>query len=210
MIEIIPGIQEDSFLKIEEKIHLVEPYASWIHLDITDKTLTTSESFRDPEPFKNLKTKLNFEVHLMVADPVKVAKSWHEAGFKRLIAHVEGNDPRDFIEECNNLGVETGLAIDGPTPLEEIEPFLEEIDQVLVMMYKAGPSGQKFQTENLEKIRFIRENYPVVPIEVDGGINQETARWVKESGATRLVSTSFLFWQNGDHVGEAIEVLKNA
>lgn len=210
MIEIIPGIQEDSFSKIEEKIHLVEPYVDWVQIDITDKTLTSNESFRDPEPFKNLKTKLNFEVHLMVSDPVKATKSWYETGFKRLIAHVECNDPRDFIKECKSLGVEVSLAIDGPTPLEVIEPFLEGIDQVLVMMYKAGPSGQKFQTENLEKVKFIHENYPDLLIEVDGGINQETARWVKEAGATRLVSTSFLFWQNNGRIKEAIEDLKNA
>src|SRR3990172_4166349 len=99
MIEIIPGIQEDSFAKIEEKIRMVEPYVSWVQIDVTDKTLTDNESFRDPRPFKNLKTGLNLEVHLMVASPLKMAKDWVDAGFKRLIAHVESNDSREFVEK---------------------------------------------------------------------------------------------------------------
>lgn len=208
MIEVIPGILEDSFAKIEEKIRLVEPYVEWVQIDIADGALTDKASFRDPQPFKNLETHLNLELHLMVVDPLKVAKDWVGAGFKRLIAHVESNDSREFIDEVKILGAEVGLAIDGPTSIEVIEPFLEETDQVTVMMIKAGKSGQKLQEENLEKIRFIHQNFPELPIEVDGGINDQTAKLVKDAGATRLISTSFLFWQNVDNLKEAIEFLK--
>lgn len=145
----------------------------------------------------------------MLADPLKVAKDWVDAGFKRVIAHVESRNPREFIEEVKVSGAQVGLALDAPTDLETIEPFLEEIDQILVMMYKAGRSGQTFQAENLEKVKTIHGNLPDLPIEVDGGINAQTAHWVKEAGATRLVSTSFLFWENNKHIGEAIEILKN-
>lgn len=208
MIEILPGIQEESFAKICQKIRLVEPYVNWVQIDVTDKTLTENESFRDPKPFKNLKTRVNFEVHLMFDDPLKVVPDWAEAGFKRLIGHVESQDPGGFVRWVRERGLEVGLALDGPTPVGEIVPYLPQVDQVLVMMYKAGPSGQKFQKENLKKIKFIHQNFPNLPIEVDGGINGETAKMVKEAGASRLVSTSFLFWQNRDHLEEAIEILK--
>ena len=208
MIEIIPGIQEDNFSKIEEKIRLVEPYVNWVQIDVTDKTLTDNESFRDPRPFKKLKTKLNFEVHMMFADPLAAVENWVKAGFGRLIAHVEIRDPQEFIDKVKALGVEVGLALDGPTELAKISPFLSQIDQVTIMMYKAGRSGQKFQEENLEKIRFIHQKFPNLSIEVDGGINAETAKLVKKAGAERLISTSFLFWQNRDNIKEAIKLLK--
>lgn len=209
MIEIIPGIQEDAFPKIETKIQLVESQVDWVQIDVTDNTLTENESYRDPRPFKDLQTRLNFEAHLMVKDPVSIAKEWVDAGFRRLIAHVECENPQGFIDATKELEVEVGLALDGPTNVVEIVPYLDELDQVLVMMYKAGPSGQKFQVENLEKIKFLHRSWPNVPIEVDGGINQETASYVKKAGATRLVSTSFIFWQNQD-IGAAIEALRNA
>ncbi len=210
MIEIIPGIQEDNFSKIEEKIRLVEPYVSWVQIDVTDKTLTDNESFRDPRPFKGLKTNLNFEIHFMFAEPILVVQDWANAGFKRLIAHVESKNPQGFIDGAKKLGLEVGLALDGPTPVEKIAPFLDQLDQITIMMYKAGRSGQKFQEENLEKIRAIHQQYPQLPIEVDGGINDQTAGLVKEAGATRLISTSFLFWQNKDNIEEAIKILKGA
>lgn len=209
MIEIIPGIQEDSFSKIEEKIRQVEPYVSWVQIDVCDKTLTDNESFRDPTPFKSLKSKLNLEVHLMFTHPLGVVEAWVKAGFKRLIGHVEIQNPQEFIGKGKAQGVEIGLVLDGPTEVSKIVPFLSKIDQVTIMMYKAGRSGQKFQKENLEKIKFIHQNWPNLPIEVDGGINAETAKLVKEAGATRLISTSFLFWQNRENLGQAIEILKS-
>jgi len=89
-----------------------------------------------------------------------------------------------------------------------IEPYLAEIDCVLVMMYKAGASGQTFQPSHIPKIRKIHEEYRQLPIEVDGGISKETASLVISAGARRLVSTSYLFWKNADRIAEAIEELK--
>lgn len=210
MIEIIPGIQEDNFEKIEEKIRLVEPYVDWVHFDVTNHTLTSNGSFHDPRPFKNFKTTVQLEIHLMFSDPISVIDDWAEVGFKRLIAHVESENPQKFIKKTKAKGLEVGLALDGPTAVEKITPFLSQIDQVTIMMIKAGPSGQKFHPEYSDKIRFIHKNWPNLPIEVDGGINPETARPVKEAGATRLASTSFIFWQNNGRIKEAIEELKNA
>lgn len=210
MIEIFPGVLEDSFSKIEEKIRMVEPYVDWLHFDVTDNTLTESASFHDPSPFKTLKTKLNLEIHLMFLDPSAVVQDWADAGFKRLIAHVESENPQKFIKKTKAKGLEVGLALDGPTGVERMAPFLSQINQVTIMMIKAGKSGQKFMEENLEKVRLIRQKWPNLPIEVDGGINPETARLVKEAGATRLASTSYIFWKNKGRIKEAIEELKNA
>lgn len=210
MIEIYPGVLEDSFSKIEEKIRMIESYAEWLHFDIADKTFSESNSFQDPAPFKTLKTKPNLEIHLMVADPAAVVQDWVGAGFKRLIAHVESNNPQDFIEKVKEARVEVGLALDGFTEVEKIEPFLSQINQVTIMMIKAGKSGQKFMEENLDKIRRIHQKYPNLPIEIDGGVNPQTAKLAKDAGATRFISTSYIFWQNSGRIKEAIEELKNA
>lgn len=209
MIEIFPGVLEDSFSKIEEKIRMVEPYTDWLHFDVADNTFTESGSFHDPSPFKSLKTKLNLEIHLMLLDPIAVVKDWVDAGFKRLIAHVESHDSQGFINQVKKVGAEVGLALDGFTEVEKMSPFLSQIDQVTVMMIKAGKSGQKFMEENLDKIRWIHQKWPDLPIEIDGGVNLQTAKLAKDAGATRFVSTSYIFWQNSGRIKEAIEELRN-
>lgn len=209
MIDVIPGIgiAEKSWSEIEEKLHLVEPLVSLVQIDIADGTLVPRETVHD---FSNYAlTKISLEAHLMVADPVKYIRPLVDVGFKRLIAHIECDDPRKFLDVAKYESIEVGLAIDGPTELEVFEPFLEEIDVALVMTIEAGESGRPFQPENVEKIKLIHENYPNLPIEVDGGIDEVRAKIVSEAGATRIVSTTYLF-KDPKHIAQAIERLKHA
>lgn len=209
MIEIIPGILEKEWAVIEERIKLVSSLVSWVQIDIADNTLVPNNTFVQFDQFAPFAQSLSLEAHLMVANPEKYIRPLSDAGFKRLIAHVECVDPRVFLDQARFEHVEVGIAIDGPTEIEQLEPFLEEVDCVLVMGIEAGFSGQEFQPENLEKIKAIHQNFPDLPIEVDGGINDVTARLVKDAGATRLVSTSYLF-KDPQRISEAIERLKNA
>lgn len=212
MIDIIPGILEKDFSEVERRVKLVAAYVSWVQIDVADNTLVPNETFLKFDQFVQL-GKLDkapsLEAHLMVAEPEKYIRPLADAGFKRLIAHVEAHDPRRFLDEAKYESVEVGLAIDGPTDLEQIEPFLEEIDVVLVMTIEAGFSGQQLMPETLEKIKTIRRNFPDLPIAVDGGINDKTARLVRDAGATRLVSTSYLF-KDPANIAAAIERLKTA
>jgi ribulose-phosphate 3-epimerase len=144
----------------------------------------------------------------MVANPEKYIKPLADAGFKRVIAHVEAHDPRIFLEQAKYEHIEVGIAIDGPTELEQVEPFLDQVDMVLVMTIEAGFSGQEFMIDTVEKIKTIHEHFPDLPIEVDGGINDKSGKIAAEAGATRLVSTSFLF-KHPDGIATAIEQLKN-
>lgn len=209
MIEIIPGILEKEWTVIEERIKLVSSLVSWVQIDIADNTLVPNRTFLDFEKFSLYPESVSLEGHLMVANPEKYIRPLADAGFKRLIAHVECVDPRVFLDQARFEHVEVGIAIDGSTEIEQIEPFLEEIDCVLVMGIEAGFSGQEFQPENLEKIKAIHQNFSDLPIEVDGGINEATAKLVKDAGATRLVSTSYLF-KDLQNIGQAIERLKTA
>lgn len=215
MLEIIPGIFAEDEQELTEKIALVAQFSPWVHLDIADGTLTNSTSMITPEKLKQIITKFNqpgkelsFETHLLVARPNKLMRAIVDAGVKRVIAHVESEDPRLFLTESRFESVEVGMAIDLATELEQLEPFLEEIDFAVVLTTEAGAAGQPLQQEALEKIKAIRQNFPDLPIEVAGGINDQTIRQVKEAGATRVISDSFLF-QNPAKIQQTLELLQN-
>lgn len=212
MIDVIPGILEKEWPPIEERLLLVSPHVDWVQIDIADNTMVANTTLLDFSKFgpPNLLRELehlSFEAHLMVANPEKFIKPLADVGFKRLIAHVEAHDPRLFLEQAKYEHIEVGMAIDGPTEFDQLEPYLEEVDMVLVMTIEAGFSGQSFMPETMEKVRLIHQNFPDLPIEVDGGVNDKTAKIAIDAGATRLVSTSYLF-KNPTDVAAAIESLK--
>jgi len=207
MIEVIPAILEKDFPEIERKINLVEGLVEWVQVDIADNSLVPNSTFLDPEPFSKLQSKLNLELHMMVKDPLMYLERFTASGFKRFFAHVEGNFVDEYIAKCYQLGVEVGLAIDGPTPFSSIESYLDNIDLVLVMAIDAGFSGRPYRSDTIEKIKRIREVDIEIPIAVDGAMNEENAKKVITAGATRINSNSFIFASNDVKI--AIETLKN-
>lgn len=207
MIEVIPAILEKEFPEIEKKIHQVEGLVDWVQIDIADETLVPNTTFTDPTPFAALKTSLNLELHMMVKDPLRYLERFASAGFKRFFAHVEGDYVEEYIAQCNRLGVEIGLAIDGPTPYDTIHKYLDNLDAVLVMAIEAGESGRPFREDTVDKIKKIREVDFEIPIAIDGAMNDINAAKVVAAGATRINSNSFIF--GASDVKMAIEKLKN-
>ncbi len=187
MIGIIPTIFEKDWDAIERKVAIVAPYVDWLQIDIADGSLVPAETFLDLAKFGQLVKPVSFEAHLMVASPEKYIRMLVDAGFKRLIAHVEANDPRLFLDETEKESVEVGLAIDGATEVEAVEPFLETIDVVLVMMAEMGARGLTLQPENVEKIRAIHQAYPDLTIAAEEGISESSAKMIVDAGATRLI-----------------------
>lgn len=211
MIDVLPapGMVKD-FEEEKEMILRVAPHVSWIHIDVADQTLVPNETFRDFSLWQGFPDHLSFEAHLMVANPEKYIKPLVKAGFKRLIAHLECQDPRRFLEEAQYEEVEVGLALDGPSAIEEIEPFLEEIDVALLMGIEAGFSGQQFQLETVEKVKAILHAFPQTLIEVDGGVNDSTGKLLVDAGVRRLISTSYIFSQKSeDGLVQAIKKLQD-
>jgi ribulose-phosphate 3-epimerase len=213
MVQIIPGINETDIGELVRKITVVAPQVDTIQIDIGDNTIIPSKTVVDIEaigkaiaPFRATGT--TFEAHLMVGKPRSYIAALAAAGFSRIIAHVECDDPREFLAEARTQEMEVGLAIDEGTELEVVEPFLEEIDFVLVMTVEAGASGEEFEAETIAKVKTIHRNLPDLPIEVDGGMSPDTAKLAKEAGATRIVSTSYLF-KNELDFASAIAALSN-
>lgn len=195
MIDILPGILEHDLVNVKEKIARVANYVTWVHIDVCDRTYVDNETFRDFSQWKGFPEHLSFEAHLMVNNPERYIRPLVDAGFKRLIAHVESQDPRRFLQEAEYEEIEVGLALDGQSSVDELEPFIEELDVALIMGYQAGFSGQEFQQETLEKLKALHLTYPEVLLEVDGGVNDKTIQAIKDCGARRMVTTSYLFKQ---------------
>ena len=206
MLDVLPGILEQDFAKIQRKYNLVAPFVDFVHIDIVDGVLFDNTTFDDPEPFLKLKSPPKKELHMMVERPQDIVDIWIEAGFDRLIGHIEGiQDATSFIDAVSLQSAEVGLALDIDTPVSVIKENIDIVDVVLLMAIETGFSGQEFDHRVLCKIREVREINDIVPIEIDGGINSETAELVAEAGATRVVSTSYVF--GSENPEEAIRKL---
>ncbi len=193
MFEIIPGILEKEWEKIEAKLELVKPFAKTVHIDLLDGKFADNATFLDPEPFKKYSDYFFFELHMMVDNPIQYLKPFADAGFKRFLGHIEKMpDQVAFVADGQLLG-EVGLAIDGSTSLEKMSVSYEDLDCLLIMTIKAGISGQSFISSHLEKVKQVRAKHEFLTIEVDGGINDKTILLAKDAGVTRFVTTSFLY-----------------
>ena len=189
---IIPGILEKGWPVIEMKIQQVLPFAKTIHIDLIDGKFAPNATFLDPAPFKKYTYDIPFELHMMVEEPINFLKPWADAGFKRFIGHIEKmSDQVGFVARAQLLG-EVGLGIDQDSQLDRVEVPFSDLDVLLFMTVKAGFSGEEFMEKNLDKIKSAREK-SLIPIGVDGGINDQTILLAKESGADRFVATSFIF-----------------
>lgn len=211
-VDIIAGVTEKDWDNFVSKVSQVAPYVSWIHVGVSDGTMGIDPTLSDFSKLSELTDAyphVSFEARLLTANPEKYVRPLADAGFKRLIAHVESNDPRRFLDQAKFDEIEVGIAVDGATEIEEVEPFLEEVDGVVIMTAEAGEAAGTFLPEAVEKIRLIRQNFPDLPIEAVGGITDVTVKTVKDAGATRIVSTAFVL-QNPDGVEEAVEVLASA
>jgi len=202
--EIIPGILEQNWDAIEKKIALVKPFAQSIHIDLLDGIFAPNKTFFDPKPFEKYTKDICFELHMMVDNPVQYLKPWADAGFQRFIGQIENMpDIAEFVAEAELLG-EVGLALDTPTAVEKLAINLNDLDFVFVMTVKAGFSKQSFLPEMLEKVKQLRQKAEFLPLEVDGGINDLTLPLALQAGATRFVSTGYLF---GGDPGEKYQKL---
>ncbi len=213
MIDVIPGVLENDWEATERQIRMVAPFVDWIQIGIADGTLVSMSSHVDFGPLPKLIASLGkpifFEAHLMVVDPVKYIRPLVDNGFTRLVAHIESQDPREFLAQAAFESVDVCLALDTASEVSEIEPFLEEIDGVVVMTAEAGVEGREFVPETVDKILRIHQNFPNLPIEVDGGMNGQTVKIVRDAGATRIVSTSYIF-KDPHGIDQAIKYLRSA
>ena len=207
-IIIAPSLLAADFSKLKEEITEVEKYgAEYLHLDVMDGNYVPNISFGAPIISSIRKhSNLVFDVHLMVENPDMFIKDMIDAGADIITVHVEATKHLNrTLQLIKSYGKKAGISLNPSTPIEMIKYELKNIDMVLIMTVNPGFGGQAFIENMTDKIKELRTLDKNIDIEVDGGINAETGKKVKEAGANILVAGSYIF--NGDYK-ERIDSLK--
>lgn len=216
-MEIIPAILPKKFSEIEEKIELIKGISNIVQIDICDgkfvPTITwpywkTDENFeaiiREERGMPEWES-INYEFDLMIDNPnADDARKWLSAGAEKIILHMESSkDLNPVIDVLHGL-VEIGIAIGNQTPIEDLKKYIDKIQYIQVMgIRKAGFQGQKFENGTLDKVKEIKNAFPNIKIQVDGGVNIDTAIILKDVGVDRVVVGSALF--NSENIVDTIE-----
>ena len=208
---IAPSILSANFANLQKDIELVEKAgADWLHIDVMDGHFVPNITI-GPGVVKNIKkcSNLFFDVHLMISEPEKYWENFYKAGADLIVFHQEVlTNKKALLETIKKSGIKAGVSIKPKTSVESIKDILPITDVVLVMTVEPGFGGQSFMADMLPKITQLRNlidtNKYNCLIEVDGGINIETAKQCLKAGADVLVSGNSVF-----AAANPVEALKN-
>jgi ribulose-phosphate 3-epimerase len=211
---VAPSILSADFAKLGEEICAVEKAgADWIHVDVMDGHFVPNLTIGAPV-VKSLRpvTKLPLDVHLMIEKPEKYVNDFVKAGADYLTIHVEASEqPEEVLKQIRNANVKPGITLRPATAVGDILPLLKYVDLVLIMTVNPGFGGQSFMPDQIEKIKTVRAELKRIGssalIEVDGGINAETAKDCRDADV--LVAGNAIF-KNANGYAAAISELKKA
>ena len=201
-ITVAPSILAADFSRLADEVRAIEKAgADWIHCDIMDGHFVDNISFGPAiVDVVRKQTKLPLDVHLMIEHPDHYAPRFIEAGANSVTVHVEPESKHhveETLKKIRTAGCRAGLSLNPATPFESVEPFLDKIDILLVMTVHPGFGGQSFRSEMMGKVKraaeWTKSRAAKIDIEVDGGINPETARLSIQNGANVLVAGTFIF-----------------
>ena len=213
-IKIAPSLLAADFSRLDREIAGIEKHVDWLHLDVMDGHFVPNVSFGIPviESIRGV-TDLYFDCHLMTTNPDAYLPELAKAGINLATVHIEAlPDPSEAAARARDIGIDFGLVVNPLTPFEEVAPFAELCDVIVVMTVEPGFGGQSFMPEVLPKVETAREwveNKGLsADIQVDGGITPDNARTATDAGATVLVAGSAIF--RSDDPPSVVEAMRRA
>jgi len=205
--QIIPSVITDNINEVRTKLETVAGASEWVHIDIMDGEFVDEVSIELHE-LKDIETKLNIDLHLMVTNPLKYLDECKELGVKRVIYHFEAvKEHLEIIEKLNQLGIEKGIALNPETPVKDLENIINRFNLVLLLAVNPGRGGQKFIESTLKKIRDLKRMSPEKAVAVDGGVNENNIAKISRAGADIFVVGSAVFFYKDARV--AVQNLKS-
>jgi ribulose-phosphate 3-epimerase len=196
---ILPVINSPDFAGVAstlEKTKTFLPEGSFLHCDIADGTFTFNKTWNNPSEWGSLRSPYQLEVHLMVEHPERHIDPWIAAGARRFVVSVETINDDSLVaifDACDPRGIGVALSSNPETTVDRLAPYLKHFPMFHVLSVHPGLPGQPFLPLTVEKISWLRREYPHAIIEVDGGMNADTARVVKDAGADLIVSSNYIF-----------------
>ncbi len=192
---IAPSILAADLAHLQDETDSVSS-ADWLQVDVMDGHFVPNLSFGAPI-LKHLRTSLPLDIHLMVENPEERIEEFLALKVKNITFHAEAVHQTDsriaLIQAIHDGDATAGIALRPGTPLADIEDVVSEVDLVLIMSVEPGFSGQAFDHSVLAKVVALRERFPDLMIQMDGGINAETAALCREAGANNLVAGNAVF-----------------
>ena len=205
-IKIAPSILGADYGDLNHYLQDLEPFSDMFHLDVMDGNFVPNLSI-GAIVVESIRTTIPLDCHLMINNPEKYIADFAKAGAHIITIHAEASkDLKKDIELIQSFNCLAGVSINPKTPVKKIEKVLPLVDLVLIMSVEPGFGGQKFMAEVLPKIQEIRDKYPNLDIEIDGGIDNKTAPLAKAVGANVFVAGSYIL--KADNPKEAAEKLR--
>jgi ribulose-phosphate 3-epimerase len=187
MIQIIPSILVQSEEEFLEQIRTIKSVCSFVQIDIADGLFASGKTWIDPDAVKEKMT-IDFELHMMVADPLKEIERWKDIDhMQRIIFHYSSVDNVvQTIGQLKTYGRDVCICLNPDVPVDVIDPIVSDIESVQFMSVWPGRQGQSFLPETLNRIAAVHKKYPNLPIADDGAVNKDTLPELVRAGATRF------------------------